>query len=506
MLLGVALLLTLTLREQLTALSFTALCRVASTTALVCYGALLARSRRGPWSIGALFGLLLLLFHFGDAIIVGANIPFSPDDAAYADLWLRSDLTSQALVACMVAMVAFSLAYAVATARRYPRGQVPPPPENLGAGRVYAQFGALLVASGVIAYIILLGSSGLLRGNGGDYFQFNRTFGTSNALSYAGRAISFGLIFAAAAPKMWARRAAMAAFLVYAMLLLPLGVRTAVLFPAAAGLISLARRHRTPSGLRALGVVLGGLTLVAFIRQFRIGGWAAVSWGSVNPLNSLAEFGGTLRTVTEVVRWRDVYHEGALGGLSYAAPFLRIGERLVGLPVPLHDERLPGTLLVERVPDFQIGFSPVAEAYLNFRMPGVVCVFLFLGFVVGQVDSMRSTSLRQAAFAGIVMAGLGLTVRNTFVSLPATVITGLSLLWVVDAIARSAERRAREERIHQPSRAHAAGHRRWSRPGVQAKPWVGVEAREPEAGRSLNVNVRQPRDTPLRCEQQSGPS
>lgn len=445
-LLGALLVLSLALlvafADEWAGASLTAVSRAAVLIGLLCYATTVSVAPQGMWSIGPMFTLLVLLFHVGDAMIIATGTSFRKADAEYAQLWLYGPLTPYAIHLTLLALTGFALAY-VAVVRA---------PEGSGDGAVVdrieksrgqtlAIVGAVGTVGGVGTYFArayMLGPDVLLSGR---YDVYLNIVAGDLVIAFANLAITLGVVCAAAAPPSPLRRASFVAFGVFAAVLLTLGVRTSVLFPAAAAAVTLARRQRMPHGWKALAVVVLGLMLVGVVRDARTD--RPVTSASVNPVSSLAETGGSLRAVVETVRWQETLGEPPRHGLTYVAPVLRMKERVLGEPSPRPDTRQAGTLVKARVDVFNIGFSAVAEAYLNFGRYGPLGVFALLGLICAAGDRGRGGSALRAAAAGVLMAALGITVRNTFISLPSTLIAGAAVLVLVKVWGDATVSRAR---------------------------------------------------------------
>jgi len=80
-----------------------------------------------------------------------------------------------------------------------------------------------------------------------------------------------------------------------------------------------------------------------------------------------------------------------------------------------------------------IGFSPIAEAYRNFGMFGIVFVLLGIGLLVGWMDRWPSNDFRNAIL-GVILLELLINVRNAFTATPSHLIIGLGIVMVVGGI------------------------------------------------------------------------
>jgi O-antigen polysaccharide polymerase Wzy len=462
-----ALALLLILHGEITSLSLERLSQLAVVLVLGCYVMIVRHSALKQWSTGAVFLLLLALFHLGLPFLTATHLPGADADKAYTALWFGGPFVPEAIYLTTLAAVSYTLCYLLAHGRR----GAPVERETVAAEdaheRIYADVGLALVLAGVALYFgYVLATAGPDILLGGNYNQYLALLGAATPLAIATLAITFGLVFAAAAPDCRSRRAALLVFAGYALIILPLGVRTAVLFPAAAGVVAAARRHRLPSGRTTIAVVLLMLSVVGVVRQVRLTGFAAekITVASVNPVAALSELGGTLRTVSETVSWQaPPMNEGTYAGITYVAPLLRMKERVLlqDPPVASEDMRLATSVMMKRSRPFQIGYSPIAEAYLNFGLLGVMGVFGLLGYALSRLDLMSRRSATASAVAGVVMAGIALTVRNGSNSIPTTIVSGLVLVFVTHklsgAVSRSTHGLSAERDVVDRERAIALG-------------------------------------------------
>lgn len=462
-----ALAIILLLRPEVLALELTGLCRVATAIVAACYVVVARHSPQRHWSAGAVFLLLLLLFHFGIVALTALHLPLAPADVMYTRSWFGGPFVPEAIYLSTLAALAYTLAYLLPSRRHLPDAARGRTPEQ---DKAAARWGLTMIVVGVAGYFgyVVTQAPELLRG--GTYDTYLRTVGGSGMLALANLVITFGLVLAAAAPKCGARRAGLIVFAGYAVMILPLGVRTAVLFPIAAAVVAAASRHRLPSGRATIVVVLLGLTVVGLVREVRaVGLGGSVSVASANPLSALSELGGTLRPVAETISWqKGALSEDQYGGITYSASSLRIVERVLGQPVPpaAEDHRLAISVMADRSGVFQLGYTPVAEAYLNFGQSGVVVIFLLLGLLFGWVDRAPRRTFVSAATAGVVVAAFGLMVRNGSNSVPTTLAAGFAVLFVVHVLTRSMVKPARsgglaESKVNQRradvGRRHHAG-------------------------------------------------
>ncbi len=155
---------------------------------------------------------------------------------------------------------------------------------------------------------------------------------------------------------------------------------------------------------------------------------------NMNPLNAVAEMGSSLRTVQEVVRWRNDGFK-LLYGTSYWAPFER--QLALFLPIPRppakKDKRLLNIVVQEKAGP--IGFSPVAEAYLNFGEKGIIFIAFILGISLAKFDAIPS-SVRSDTLIGVALIPLFIMIRNSFTFIPVQTIMGIVISLIILQLAK----------------------------------------------------------------------
>lgn len=77
-----------------------------------------------------------------------------------------------------------------------------------------------------------------------------------------------------------------------------------------------------------------------------------------------------------------------------------------------------------------IGFSPVAEAYLNFGEKGVLMVMFLFGALMAYFDSQPS-KVRYDILVGVSLVPVFIMIRNSFTHVPVQVILGLVIAYLV---------------------------------------------------------------------------
>lgn len=388
-------------------------------------------AKRRLWSAGFMYLLMLINFHLGIpiALTLGATLP--NESASYIATWWGSGHTPEALYLSALAVMTLATAFTWTQLRRTPPSDADAPSI---APVPFARCGAAATIAGVclyLGYVAVMAPQLLTGGSYGDYLD---TVGGTEVIALASMMIGFGICIAAVSGKCRSRTISWIAFGIFTAVTMSFGSRTAAMFPAAAAVIAAAASSsRTPKARTAVAVVLLGMLSITAVQQVRTTGLTAkgLNTVSLNPVASLAETGGTIRVVVEVVSWQRTYHEPEFAGRTYATPLLRQWEKISGKARPdgANDARFASLLLHQRLPDYQLGFSPVAEAFMNFGTTGVVVIFAGFGVLFGLFDSRR-LRYRGAACLGVVMFALAYNVRQGSNSLPVTVLGGLAMVWV----------------------------------------------------------------------------
>jgi hypothetical protein len=223
------------------------------------------------------------------------------------------------------------------------------------------------------------------------------------------------------------------AFAIWAVIAFKVGLRGEVMFPTCVAAAILGRR-KIPIGTFKLSLMIFMMLIaIVIVKNARLSGdYSEID--NMNPLNALAEMGSSLRTVQEVVKWRN---EGfkLLYGASYWAPF----ERQLALFLPIErppakkDKRLLNVVVQEKAGP--IGFSPVAEAYLNFGEKGIIFIAFILGISLAKFDSIAST-VRADTLIGVALIPLFIMIRNSFTFIPVQTIMGIIIALIILQLAK----------------------------------------------------------------------
>jgi hypothetical protein len=418
-------------------------------SALLAGGVLLAAYTlcRRPLHLAVLSPALLYLgvfalFHLGLAVpwaldLYGGPLPW----------WFLTNRLTPALALVLLATAAY-LAGALAAAR--PTGQ---PAAHLGYSNSFSYVAGIAICITGAAMFLLgiesLGGARFLDAGYNETYrltgQFDpRLFGTSFTV------FPIGLyLVAAACPR---RRApvAGAVALVWAAGIFYLGFRGYALIP---GLVVLAVLRERGCGLpRPAALALAALVLVSIpaARAVRDQGVRQRSLGAatarLQPLDGVVEMGGSLRPLVHTLVYTE--SEPRRWGLTYWRSLATIWPNLSRRWTPGRylrlDELPPNHWLTSQAEPAMyrnyggLGFSAVAEPYMNFGVAGVVVYFAALGAVLGRAAGFAAGRPLPLALWAMVLGPLLWTTRNSFEIFfrPAAwgLATALAVHWLAGAL------------------------------------------------------------------------
>lgn len=406
------------------------------------------------WSGGFFLILLIGLFHLGIPAVFATHsaIPTRYED--YLPLWLANGApVAEALWLSVTAMTSLAVAYVIASNKT--DGSVPAHPTARAEGLAVGGFVLVVLGGGMYLGYVAIAAPELLTGAGKRYYE--QTVAGNAPIAYGTIIVSIGSVLAAAGKKSRTRNAALTAFVVFTLATLAFGSRTAALYSLVAVIVVIARLQKMPRQRIAIASVVLGLMVVSAVQQVRDEGLSGASVGEFvgSPVSAATEMGLTLRPVVETVQWFENGEEHRHGA-TYVAGVERLVEGVLGIdrPPSTEDDRFAGALVRERVDLFQIGYSIVAEAYLNFGPFGLAVFFGALGALFGRWDGRHLGDGISAARYGIVFVAVIAHVRQASNITLTSILIGLVAVEIAYRVAalthearRSADRPERAARV-----------------------------------------------------------
>jgi hypothetical protein len=410
-----------------------------AATSVIVTGSLIALT--GVWTATAVYAGVFWCFHFGLIATLASGYISTIDLPLGDESWVVGPFSGDAAILALAGILAFASGASFIYWHRGSFDSARDP--RLGvheAAHPYGLVGSLLVLSSIVGwcYVVLAA-----RGVGGffasyeDFLQMTSDFSVS--LGLIAPALACGFVMAVTGSAGWHRTIAIVAFVCFALVALPIGLRTEVMFPAVAAVVASARCGKSFSWVKAGAMAVALLLLIPIVREVRTVGVGALPQALVSPrLDALVEMGESLRPVEQVIRWH-AEGEPYQHGDSYWAPFERAAARVLPGVKPTaadNDLRLMNVLVLDRIG--AIGFSPVAEAYRNFGPTGVVIVLGLLGMALAAIDTIRDRQKAVLAMATLYPPLL-INIRNSFVSVPAQCAAGVLVVLAMAAVRHVAE-------------------------------------------------------------------
>jgi hypothetical protein len=386
-------------------------------------------ARAGLWTAAGAYAAVFWCFHFGLIAVLGSGIVRPTEISLWDQLWVLGPFAGDAALVALIGAVAFGAGVSLVQAWSEPAGTPPAAVRRQGA-HPHGTAGAILVFGAVAVWCgIVVTTSGLTGffSSYGDYLHATAEFST--LISGVWLALGCGFVLAVTGDRGWVRTGAIAVFVGFALVALPLGLRGEIMFPSIAAFVASARCGWKLSPARTCAFAVSLLLLIPAVREVRQMGLQGLPDMvlELRLFDAFAEMGGSLHPVEKVVRWR-AEGEPLDMGSSYWAPIERAAARILpGLVTPAAEDdlRIMNVLVTERVG--AIGFSPVAEAYRNFGATGVALVMALFGAAFARIDRLGDRRLAVLAIATVYLPLLT-NVRNSFVSVPAQCALGVILV------------------------------------------------------------------------------
>lgn len=383
---------------------------------------------RGMWSICFIFLSVLGVFHIG--LILANSVGGITDEDIHYQIsrWFYTSETTNALHVVNLAMFGFSLAAIIFSQNVSATSIVDE--SNLAYRKRLFHIGGFVLILFIAIFFGVTAATGSLSSYGA-YLTLTSSIPIIGVIfSYIYLFIGITLVFVCVSYQKGFGYGYFVVFALWAIFAFKMGLRGEVMFPGAVAGCMLGRKGPPIRGyILALGLV-AFLIITGIVKNARVSGDYS-SGLTINPLNAVAEMGSSLRAVQEVIKWRSNEHYELLMGTSYWAPF----ERQLALFIPqleridaFDDQRLLNIVVQQKAGP--IGFSAIAEAYINFGETGVFIFFFFVGSLFAKLDSV-SSSIRADILIGVTLLPLFVTVRNSFTPVPVQVILGLIVALVL---------------------------------------------------------------------------
>ncbi|HEY3446516.1 MAG TPA: O-antigen polysaccharide polymerase Wzy [Myxococcales bacterium] len=395
----------------------------------------LARSLRfGVLSFPCLYLLLLGLFHLGLVVPVALGAPGIEEPEWYSSAHLPFSL---GLVA--IAMVAFTVGAALAGRREEAPAAAPQTQSELFL------VGLLVAAAGGALLLVGAFQAGVFASGYGAYYERAvtedvRLFGFGLML------FPIGLLIAAVGAT---RRQLSLVGLLLAVVLGPLflsGFRGPVIVQVASLMAVWAHKNRRLARILGGAALVVALVLAPAIRSARDLGAQdqPTTEAATGPLAVFVEAGGSLYPLVVTVEQIDGGAQELWWGRSYA---MAVGRVLLNVSSRRSEERVltPSAWATLQADPwafdngYGIGFSGVAEPYLNFGLAGVLLVFLALGGIVRTWERWLSRDPFRAAIGAASFGFVLWSVRNEAMDLfrVMAIASGIVLgAWALSALRR----------------------------------------------------------------------
>lgn len=381
---------------------------------------------KGMWSICFIFLSVVGVFHVGLVLANSVN-GISDEDTLYQiSWWFYNVETENAIHIVNLAMIGFSLGAILFSKQAIQETQL----DNAPYRKRLFHIGGVLLGVFVAIFFVIMAATGAISSYGAYLAVMSNSPLYSLILSYLYFFIGIAFVFVCVSYSKGFGYVYFFIFAVWAMFAFKIGLRGEVMFPGAVAGCMLGRKGAPVKGyVLAIGLVCF-LVVTGIVKNARVSGDYSGNLG-INPMNAIAEMGSSLRAVQETVKWRKHDNFELLMGGSYWAPF----ERQFALFIPQLeriDVQKDGRLLniVVQKKAGPIGFSAVAEAYINFGEKGVIIVFFLIGWIMARLDS-SATTIRNDILIGVGLLPIFVTVRNSFIHVPVQIILGLILATLI---------------------------------------------------------------------------
>lgn len=323
----------------------------------------------------------------------------------------------------------------------------------------------LLLASLIFLGMAIASFGNLLSYSRVDFFRLNA--GDTRGLGALTMVLPVALIFLVIgarkrASKLFSYSLAILFFLIF----LLSGSRSNALFPLLVGIVlwvKVGRKIPLPIALSTLAFVLIAIPAIGLLRS------SGESYSKIDQEDIIksaekakigsgfTEMGSTANVLASIIRLvpkKDPYRYGESYFKAIKDSIPNIGltqkgsERMMAIqgssatPAAILD-LIPSEWITYRLDPARfaagegVGFSAIAEPYINFGLPGVVVFFIFLGFFLGRLESENLfNSPNKLIFMGVIGWPLLTLVRNDFVNFTKPVVFTFVVLLIWSGVNR----------------------------------------------------------------------
>jgi hypothetical protein len=408
-----------------------------------------------PYLLTSAYVLGLALFHLGITVpgAFGVFEGFGWPQTGPEAYWL-----AQAGWYTALAFGAIGLGFSVGASRMLSQPERADPVGERTLAVLYWDGIGLLIASGIFLGIAVASYGNLLAYSRVEFFHATGdSRGLGVFLMSFPSAVILVVLGARTAPQLlFATLLGVFAFAALAMS----GYRSAAFFPLLMGAVLWVKTGRRIPIVIAAGAMAGVIFLIPVIGTLRSHGpYEDIDTRTLTQSVATAELQETFRTLGQTAgilghvlrlvpdrdphRWGMTYVQALRNSIPNVMPQIRksarqqLNERAFGNSNAITEMSASDWATYRISPErFDVGegvgFSGIAEPYLNFGMPGVVGFFLLLGFLLGRLDSIALLHHPHLlVFAAATLWTLGRTVRNDFTSFvkPAIFMLIILLIW-----------------------------------------------------------------------------
>jgi len=390
---------------------------------------------RGIWSISFIFFVTFGIFHAGLILASSINAITDEDILYQISFWFHTRENTTAISLINIAFVGYAIA-AIIFSKNV--SLVSSNEDEDFCRRAFHIGGIGLIAS--IFLFLLIGFGTGAASSYGAYLAIVSAIPLVGILfTYIYLLIGLTLVLVVVSYRKGFGISYFVAFAIWSVIAFRIGLRGEVMFPSAVAIALIARRGKPMSGVLLATVVTVFLIFAGIVKNARVAGDYS-GHVSINPMNTVAELGSSLRAVKEVITWR-LGGDELLMGASYWAPI----ERQVALILPQierlpaqKDDRLLNVKVIKVVGP--IGFSLVAEAYINFGEIGVLISAFLFALVFSRCDN-KTSNLRTDVYVGVALVPIFVMIRNSFAHVPIQVILGFVLASMLLFLAKKKKKR-----------------------------------------------------------------